>query len=219
MATPKSLPAPSRNLTASALRSSASAVASTDIIVASGDYTGGASEDLFTLSSHGLATGDRLYCIAVAAQGALTGGPGTQCYVKKVDANTFHLCSDFNAATTIENTADGNVILLKGNGVSQRMADEVRRNIIVALHDFTGGTVEDMSVPYSGDIGDIAEADTIKLLYKSAAGVASVAADATAYVKSPIAAATAFYFQQAATAGGAVADTTSDGTEVWIKTS
>jgi hypothetical protein len=134
--------------------------------------------------------------------------------VNELSSSTFQCTT--NGTTVIENTADGTVVFLKGNGVPQRVADAIRPYIIVALNDFTGGTVEDMLVPYSGT--DIAEADSIKLLYK-ATNAANSAVDVTSYVKSPVAAATAFYFQTAATAGGAVLDTTGDGLTVWLKTS
>lgn len=215
MTVPATLPSPRRNLTQAGLMSRFSAVASTDIIVAAGDYTGGASEDLFTLTSHGLVDGDILYVVSVSAQGAVTGGAGTRCVVNQLDANTFQLTSD--GSTVIENTADGTVVFLKGNGIPQRVADAIRSLMIVALNDTTGGTVEDMVVPYLGT--DLAEADSFKLLYKSAAGVNPQAVDTTLYVKAPVAAATAFYFQTAATAGGSVLDTTADGTLVGIKTS
>ena len=51
------------------------------------------------------------------------------------------------------------------------------------------------------------------LVYKSAAGTAGTL-DTTYYAKAP----TVTYFQTAATAGGAVLDTTADGTNVWLKT-
>jgi len=215
MTVPTTLPAPRRNLTQAGLMSRYSGVASTDIIVAAADYTGGTPEDKFTLSTHGLVDGDVLYVVSQSAQGGVTGGPGTRGVVLRTDANVFQLTTD--GSTVIENTADATVVFLKGTGVPQRVADAIRSLIIVALNDFTAGTVEDMLVPYLGT--DIGEADAIKLLYKSAAGVANSAVDVTSYVKAPVAAATAFYFQTAATAGGNVLDTTADGTAVFLKTS
>lgn len=215
MTVPKTEPAPRRNRTSAGAISRYSGVASSDVIVAVGDFTGGASEDLFTLTAHGLVDGDVLYVVAQSAQGAVTGGPGTRCVVDEKSSSTFQLTTD--GTTIIENTADGTVTFLKGNAIPQRAADAIRGLMIVGLNDTTGGTVEDMFVPYSGN-NDIAEADTIKLLFKSAAGVAGTL-DATVYVKAPVAAATAYYFQTAATAGGSVVDTTADGTAVWLKTS
>lgn len=214
MSVPKTLPAPRRNLTAAGTITRFDEVASTDIIVAVGDFTGGASEDLFTLTAHGLVDGDVLYVMAQSAQGGVTGGPGTRCVVNELSSSTFQLTSD--GSTTIENTADATVTFLKGNAVPQRVADAIRPLIIVAQNDFTGGTVEDMMVPYAGT--DIGEADSIKLLFESAAGVHGTV-DTTYFVKAPVAAATAFYFQTSATAGGAVLDTTADGTAVFLKTS
>ena len=118
--------------------------------------------------------------------------------------------------TVIVNTADGTGVFLKGNGVPQRVADTVRSLIICALGDTTGGTVEDMFVPFSGF--GIAEANTIKLLYKAAAGVAGTL-DATTYVRLPVRTAASTYFNYAATAGGAAVATTTDGLAVWLKTS
>lgn len=216
MSVAKQLPAPRQNLTMTGIRSLASDVASTDIKVAVGDYTGGASEDLFTLSAHGLVDGDVVFVVAQSAQGAITGGPGTRCIVNELSSSTFQVQNA--AGSTIENTADGTVTFLKASkDTSQDAADLIRSQIIVALNDTTGGTVEDMLVAYSGN-WDIAEADSIKLLYK-ATGAANSAVDVVSYVKDPVAAATAFYFQTAATAGGAVLDTTGDGLTVWLKTS
>jgi hypothetical protein len=216
MTVPTTLPAPRMNLTGAGRISRFTGVASTDIILAVGDFTGGASEDLFTLTSHGLVDGDILYVVAQSAQGAATGGPGLRAVVNQLDANTFQLTT--NGTTVIENTADGTVTFLKGNAIPQHVADEIRSLIIVALNDTTAGTVEDMLVPYSG-VNDIATGDTLKLLAKSAAGVHPSAVDTTVYVIAPIAAATAYYFQTSLTAGGASVDTTADGTAVFLKTS
>lgn len=207
------LPAPRRNLTAAGLQDRATDVAtSANIKVAAGDFTGGASEDLFTLSSHGLATGDMLHVLWQSAMGAITGGEGLQCFAKKVDANTFHVTD--SAGTTIENTADGTVVFLAADVETDLVTIGIIPNIIVGTHDFTGGTAEDIDTPAQGTKG-LYEGDTIKLLYKSAAGVSAAAVDATVYAKAP----TVTYFQTAATSGGAVQDTTADGTNVWLKTS
>lgn len=208
MTVPATIPAPRRNQTLAGAISRTTGIASTDLIVALGDYTGGANDNMFTLTAHGLSTGDVLYAVAQDTQGAILGGPGTRVAVTVTTSAVF--------TVPVTNTADGTVVFLKGNGMSQRTADMIRANLIVVKNDFTGGAVEDQMGPISGG-NDIAEADTIKLLYKSAAGVAGTA-DATVYVKAPIAGVGMFYFQTAATAGGSVVDTTADGLAVFLKT-
>lgn len=219
MTVPRTLPAPRRNLTDAGAASRFDEIASTDIIVATGDFTGGASEDLFTLSAHGLVDGDVLYCIGQTAKGTVTGGAGTRAVVNELSSSTFQLTTD--GTTVIENTADGTAFFLKGNGIPQRVVDLVLSRIIVAGNDTTGGTVEDMVS--SAGMRDAEDGDTLKLLYKSAAGAAAVAADASVYVKTPVSTISATgatsYFQTAATSGGSVLDTTSDGVLLWLKTS
>lgn len=208
------LPEPAQNRTAAGLRDAATdVVTSAKIRVAAGDFTGGASEDLFTLTAHGLVTGDVLHVLWQSAMGGVTGGEGTRCYAKVVDSSTFHLTSDAAGATTIENTADATVVFLKGDISTSMVESGVIPNIIVGAHDFTGGAAEDIDVPAQGTKG-LYEADSLKLVYKSAAGTAGTL-DATVYAKAP----TVTYFQTAATAGGSVLDTTADGTNVWLKTS
>jgi hypothetical protein len=219
MTVPKTLPAPRRNMTEAGGATHYDQIAAADIIVAAGDFTGGASEDLFTLASHGLSDGDVLYCIGQTAMGTVLAGVGRRCVVNALDANTFQLTTD--GSTVIENTADGTAVFLKGTGVPQRVADDVMHRILVAGNDTTGGTVEDMVS--STNLGGLQDGDTLKLLYKSAAGAAAVAADATVYVKSPVATVAATgvtgYFQTSLTSGGAVADTTADGILVFLRTS
>jgi len=211
---PTTLSAPRRNLTSAGIISRVSGVASGDIIVALGDYTGGASTFMFTLTAHGLVDGDILYAVDQDTQGAILGGPGTRCVVKRATADVFQCTSD--GSTVIENTADGTVVFLKGNNIPQRVADAVRSYIICALGDTDAGAVADMFVPFSG--WDIAEADTIKLLYKAAAGVAGTL-DATTYIRLPVRTVATTYFNSAATAGGAAVATSADGLAVWLKTS
>lgn len=216
MTVPKTLPAPRRNQTDAGIASRFDDIVAADIIVAAGDYTGGAAEDLFTLSSHGLVDGDILYVLGQTVVGTVALGNGSRHIVNQLDANTFQLTSD--GSTVNENAADGTAYFLKGNGVPQRVADAVRAKIIVGGNDTTGGTVEDMN--FCQSLCGAIDGDLIKLLYKSASGVAAVAADATAYVKSPVntisATAVTSYFQTAATAGGSVLDTTADGTNLWL---
>jgi hypothetical protein len=190
-------------------------VASADIIFAAGDFTGGAAEDLFTLTAHGLVDGDIVYPVWQSVIGAITGGELTRCVVEQLTADTFQ-CEDADG-DTIENTADGNVAFLKTR--SALVAAAVRDRIIAGSNDFTAGTVEDM-VSAGGGLRGAVDGDSLKLLYKSAAGAAAVAVDATVYVKSPVyAAGTINYCQTSLTSGGAVADTTADGTVVFLKTS
>lgn len=216
MTVPKTEPAPRRNRTHAGAVSRFSAIASTDIIVALGDFTGGASEDLFTLASHGLVDGDVLYAVGQSAYGAITGSAGTRCVVDEKSSSTFQCTTD--GTTVIENTADGSVYFLKGNAVPQRVVDGVIDQLIIGNNDFTGGTVEDMVSAGSG-MHDAVDGDTLKLLYKGAAGAAAVAVDATVYVKTPVQGLSLHYFQTSLTSGGAVADTTADGTVIFIKTS
>jgi hypothetical protein len=209
------LPAPLQNFTAAGMIDRATdVVTSSTIRVVAGDFTGGASEDLFTLTAHGLVTGDVVHVLWQSAMGGVTGGEGLRCYIKKVDADTFHLASDQTGATVIENTADATVVLLKGDLDSAFVRLGIIPNIIVDAWDFTGGTVEDQGTPAQGMKG-LYEADTMKLLYKSAAGVTAGTLDATYYCKSP----TVTYHQISATSGGAVVDSTADGTAVFLKTS
>lgn len=220
MSVPKTLPAPRRNQTDAGGNGRYDELVAADFVLAAvGDYTGGAAEDLFTLASHGLVDGDILYCVAQTAKGTVTGGVGTRFIVNELSSSTFQLTSD--GSTVVENSADGTAYFLKGNGVPQRVADDICRRIIVAGNDFTGGTVEDMN--FASGVGNLEDGDAIKLLKLGAAGSAAVAADATAYVKSPVATISATaqtgYFQTALTAGGSVADTTADGINLWLKTS
>lgn len=220
MSIPKTLPAPRRNMTNAGMASRFDDLVAADFVLkAVGDFTGGASEDLFTLASHGLSDNDVVYCVGMSAKGVVNGGIGLRAIANVLSSSTFQLTT--NGTTVIENSADGDAYFLRGNAVPQRVADAIAARIIVAGNDTTGGTVEDMTSAQS--LRDCIEGDTLKLLYKSAAGVAAVAVDASVYVKSPVntvsATAVSSYFQTSATSGGAVLDTTADGTCLWIKTS
>ncbi len=210
---PDSLPAPRTNLTAAGMRDRATDVVSSSTLkVAAGDYTGGASEDLFTLASHGLKTGDLLVHFA-HHMGGVTGGVGVHCLAKVVNSSTFHI-TDL-AGTTIENTADATVMFLAGNVDSTLVDLAILPNFLVVDWDFTGGTVEDMGSSGTTGLAGLYEADTLKLIYKSAAGVTAGTANTTYYAKAP----TVSYFQISATSGGAVIDSTADGTAAFLKTS
>jgi len=187
-------------------------VSSSTLKVAAGDFTGGASEDLFTLSSHGLKTGDVLHVLWQSAMGGVTGGVGTRCLVKSVSSSTFHV-TDL-AGTTIENTADATVIFLAGNVETSLVELAILPNFLVVDWDFTGGTVEDMGSSGTTGLAGLYEGDTLKLVYKSAAGVTAGTLDTTYYAKAP----TVSYFQISATNGGAVIDSTADGTAAFLKT-
>lgn len=220
MSVPKTLPAPRRNQTDAGQATRFDDLVAADFILAAvGDYTGGAAEDLFTLASHGLVDGDVIYCVAQTAKGTVTGGVGLRAVVNELSSSTFQLTTD--GSTVIENSADGTAFFLKGNGVPQRVADAIAARIYLVGNDTTGGTVEDMQS--SQGMAQLEDGDTMKLLYKSAAGVANVAADASVYVKSPVSTISATgqtgYWQTAATSGGSVLDTTADGTALWLKTS
>lgn len=211
--TAATLPSPRRNITASGVRSRGAIVAtSSSIRVAAGDFTGGAAEDLFTLASHGLKTGDVLHVLWQSAMGGVTGGEGTKGLAKVLSSSTFQITT--LAGTVIENTADATVVFLAGEVDTALVELGIIPNLIVDAWDFTGGTVEDMGTPAQGMKG-LVEGDTMKLLYKSAAGVTAGTLDTTYYCKAP----TVTYHQIAATNGGAVIDSTSDGTAVFLKTS
>jgi hypothetical protein len=210
MTVPKTLAAPRRNLTTAGMAGRLDDIASTDIIVAAGDFTGGASEDLFTLSTHGLSDGDILYAVYQTAVGGVTGGVGTRAVVNALDANTFQLTT--NGTTVIENTADATVIFVKGTGVPQRVVDFLIPQLIFAAGDFTGGAAEDIFTPAQGTMR-LDEADPIKLLYKSAAGVVLGAVDVTYYAKTV----TATTFLTSTSAGGAVQENTADGNALFLK--
>lgn len=215
-------PSPHRNLTEAGVHSAISTVASSDVVVALGDFTGGASEQLWTLTAHGLVTGNIVHCIWQDTMGAVVGGEGTRWYVKKLSSSTFQLYSDSALATVSTNTADGTAAFLKTpSGVPTAVVQlEVIPNIIAGFNDTTGGTVEDMYTAVTGLKGAV-DGDTIKLLYKAAAGVAGTL-DATVYVKSPVtpsASGSAAYFNYSATAGGAAVANTTDGLYIFLKTS
>lgn len=210
MSVPHNLPRPRPNWTAAGVFDRIDNIVAADLIVAAGDYTGGASEDLFTLTAHGLVSGDVLHVLWQSAMGAATGGEGLRCVAKVLSSSTFQITT--NGSTIIEQTADGTVVFLKGD-VPDAIADlMVIPNLIVDAWDFTGGTVEDMGTPAQG-IHGLQEGDPIKLLYKSAAGVTAGTLDTTYYAKTP----TVTYHQIAATNGGAVIDSTADGTAVFLK--
>lgn len=220
MSVPSTLPAPRRNLSDAGMAGRFDDLVAADVLVFAGDYTGGASEDLFTLSAHGLTSGDKVAVLGQSAKGVVTGGVGLRAVAKVLSSSTIQLTTD--GSTVIENSADGTAYIVRIDPrMSQRAVDALVARIVVAGNDTTGGTVEDM-VSCSG-VDDLEDGDTLKLLYKSAAGAAAVAVDASVYVKSPVntvsATGSTGYFQTAATSGGSVLDTTADGTLLWIKTS
>lgn len=214
---PLTLPAPRSNLTATGLRDRATDVATgSTTLVTVGDYTAGAAEDMFTLSAHGLKEGDVLHVLWQSAMGAVTGGEATKCLVHYLTTSTFQV-TDVDG-TTIENTADGTVVFLKGNVDTALVELGVLANLIVASGDYTGGSPnEDQFTPAAGSgLKGLQDTDTLKLLYKSAAGVLTgKAADATVFAKTV----TVTEFQLAATSGGAVIENTADGTAIFLKTS
>lgn len=212
MTVPRAFPRPRPNWTAAGVFDRIDSITASDIIVAAGDFTSGAAEDMFTLTSHGLVSGNVLHVLWQSAMGGVTGGEGTRAVVKVLSSSTFQLTTD--GSTIIENTADATVVFLKGDIATAIVEIMVIPNLIVAAWDFTSGTVEDMGTPEQGTRG-LYEADQIKLLYKSAAGVTAGTLDVTYFAKAP----TVTYFQISATAGGAVIDSTADGTAVFLKIS
>lgn len=222
MTVPTSFPSPRRNLSDAGIHSLISAITSSDLKVALGDFTGGAAEQLFTLTSHGLVSGDIVHCVFQDTMGAVVGGEGTRWYVKSLSSSTFQLYSDAALATVSTNTADGTAALLKTpSGLPTAIVQlMVIPNIIAGFNDTTGGTVEDMYTAVTGLKGAV-DGDTIKLLYKAAAGVAGTL-DATVFVKLPVtpsATGSGAYFNYAATSGGAAVANTTDGLYVFLKTS
>jgi hypothetical protein len=155
-----------------------------------------------------------------SAQGVVSSGAATRAIAKVLSSSTLQLTTD--GTTIIENTADGTAYVVKIDPrMKQSAIDALEARIIVAGNDTTGGTVEDMTS--CQNMRSCIEGDTLKLLYKSAAGAAAVAVDASVFVKSPVntvsSTAVTSYLQTSATSGGAVLDTTADGTLLWIKTS
>jgi hypothetical protein len=218
MSTPTGLPAPAMNLTAAGFSDAADDVVAADILVAVGDFTGGAAEDMFTLAAHGLNTGDYVFLLHKIAAGAVTGAAGTKFRVKVLSSSTFQL-TDL-AGTIIENTADGaSVVFLKG---SQSTPDNVVQTailprLIVADGDFTGGAVELDFVPRAATgFCNLEDTNTLKLLYKAAAGtVKGTAVNTIVYAKSM----TAAVFCVAATSGGGAIANDADGLAIFLKTS
>lgn len=217
-----STPAPRSNRTRAGFIAAADDVVGANLIVAAGDYTGGTPEDEFNLTAHGLITGDYLWLLYKSAAGVVTGRVGTRFRVKIVDANSFQITD--TAGTVIENTADGTAVFYWGNHNTKDsfIQNVLLPNLIVANGDFTGGGTEDVFYPtIETGFGALEDADPIKLLYKSAAGVLTgITANTTVYVKSivPQATTVAGDFELAATAGGADIENTADGLAIFVKT-
>jgi len=76
------------------------------------DFTGGASEDLFTLAAHGLRTGDAIRLVTETDNLGTTISASTTYYAIVTAASTFQVASTLAlaaAGTAVEFTADGNV--------------------------------------------------------------------------------------------------------------
>jgi hypothetical protein len=216
-----SAPAPAQNRTRSGFLASADDVAAANILVTVGDYTGGATAHMFTLSSHGLVSGDYVYPVYKSVLGACGVRVGVQCRVVVSTSSVFTLTTA--AGVAIENTADGTVAFFKGSHDSTNMVNLVLLpNLIVANGDFTGGSAEDIFMPtIETGFGALEDADSIKLLYKSAAGVLTgIATDVAVFVKTILPQATTVpgKFELAATAGGADIENTADGLAVFVRT-
>ena len=114
------------------------------------DVTGGALEDLWTLASHGLRTGDRIQFTAVGT-GAEPFVVDTDYWVVKNDANTFQLAAtldDAEAGTIIEGTGSDSsgtwtVALQAMTYRAGPTGDEVWGLIKVRLHLEDGTTAFD----------------------------------------------------------------------------
>jgi hypothetical protein len=222
MTVPTALPGPRVNRTRAGGIGLADDLAGADIIVAAGDFTGGTPEDEFNLTAHGLVTGDYIWLLYKSAIGVVTGVVGTGFRAKIVDANSFQITN--LAGTVIENTADGTAVFLKGG---HRTPDSLVQTVIlpaliVANGVFTGGTTEDEFIPTAATgYHGLAETNTLKLLYKAAAGVLTgIAADTTVFAKSVRATgAVTDGFECAATSGGADIENTANGLAIFVKTS
>jgi hypothetical protein len=110
-------------------------------------------------------------------------------------------------------------VFLKGTHAT---SDAVVQNailprLIVADGDFTGGATEDLFTPVAATgFRSLEDTDTLKLLYKAAAGVLTgISANTTVFAKST----TATAFETAASSGGADIENTADGVAIFLKTS
>lgn len=211
------LPGPRSNLTAAGIADRGSDIHGS-VIVAAGDFTGGAAEDLFTLSSHGLTSGQAVFLLYKSAVGVVNGVAGSRFFAKVLSSSTFQLTSDPANATIVEHSADGTAVLLVANADATAFVQlVVLPNLIAAAGDFTGGATEDMFTPdattgYHG----LEDTNRLLLLYKAAAGVLTgIAAGTTVFAKST----TATAFETAATSGGADIENTADGLAIFLKTS
>lgn len=85
-------------------------------VIAAGDFTGGASEDLFTATAHGFEDDDVVALVAESAAGVVTGAVGDTFVIGDAAANTFRLYD--SAGTLIENTADGTAVFARVSGAT-----------------------------------------------------------------------------------------------------
>lgn len=93
-----------------------SATVVADVVIATGDFTGGASEDLFTATAHGMSNGQELVLAAQSAAGVVTGAVGDTFYVIDSATNTFRVALTAGGAV-VQNTADGTAVFQKADGV------------------------------------------------------------------------------------------------------
>lgn len=216
-------PSPRSNRTRAGFIGAADDLAGTDLIVAAGDYTGnGDGEDLFTLTAHGLITGDYVWLLYKSAAGVVNGRPGTRFRVKKANVDDFQITT--LAGVVVEHSADGTAVFLKGTHATKDsfVNTVILPNLVVANGDYTGGGTEDVFYPTIETGFGLEDADPLKLLYKAAAGVLTgISAGTKVYVKSivPQATTVAGDFELAATAGGADIENTADGLAIFVKTS
>lgn len=215
MSVPTGAPAPRRNMTRAGITDLVSDLAGTDILVAAGDFTGGTPDDEFNLTAHGLTEGDYLFLLYKSAAGVVTGAVGSRFRAALVDANSFQL--NTAAGVLVENTADGTAVFLKANASTPQIVVElILSRLIVASGDYTGGATEDLFVPTAATgFHGLEDTNTLKLLYKAAAGVLTgISAGTTVFAKSV----TTAGFELAATSGGADIENTADGTAIFLLT-
>jgi hypothetical protein len=216
MSVPTGLPRPGSNRTATGFADAASDVTGTDILVVVGDYTGGAADDLLTLAAHGLTDGDYVFLLYKSAAGVITGAVGTKFRVNYLSSSTFQIAN--LAGVLIEHSADGTAVFLKATHATPDAVVQtvILPRLIVANGTYTGGTTEDMFTPVAATgYHFLEDTNTLKLLYKAAAGVVTgIAAGTTVFAKSTTTAA----FELAATSGGADIENTADGLAIFLKT-
>lgn len=112
-------------------------------ILATGDFTGGANDDMFTASAHGLVDGDYVRLVYESAAGVVTGDVGDTFIVNELSSSTFQLTTD--GTTVVENSADGTAVF-------QVIGGSAGQDVIQVSHD--GGNewqADDLLLPLAQD--------------------------------------------------------------------